>query len=168
MDSCKVQNTPPYSPKNTVISYVLSYSGNLDALAFCKRGVAILRNKSSLYTKNTMYSASEFKKLKAASKRLKIYVLIWAIAVFFVFAQHFINPSELGNTNALRLFSLLFFLMSIEGIYFKYYWSLKLGHNHSFFIQPKLDEVVVWQGRTAIIFGVLYALLAVVLLVLSF
>ena len=132
-----------------------------------------MRNKSSLYTKNIMDNTLELKKLQAAFKRLRIYIFIWTVAVFFVFSQHFNNLSDLSNTDVLRLFSLLFFLMSIEGIYFKYYWSLKIKYGHNFFVQylfmkTRLDSVVIWQGRTAVIFGVLSALLAVVLFVLSF
>ena len=115
-----------------------------------------------------MHSASETKKLKAAIKRLKIYIIIWGVAIFFAFLHNFYNLLQLNSADVLRLFSLLFFLLSAEGIYFRYYWRSKLGYNNSIFSEPKIDEVHTWQGGMAVMFGMFYALLACVLMILSF
>ena len=116
-----------------------------------------------------MNGPSESKKLRAAFRRLQIYVLIWSVAFFLVLMQHFNDLSEFTRADVLRLFSLLFLFHSFEGIYFKYYWSLKMwGRRPRLFIPPALDKVVVWQSRSAFIFGILYAFLAVILYALSF
>ena len=115
-----------------------------------------------------MYSASEAKKLTAAVKRQRIYILIWGAAAIFAFVRNFNNLPDPNDVDVLRLFSLLFFLLSIEGIYFRYYWRSKRGNRHTIFSEPKPDEVYTWQGKIAVMSGMLYALLGFVLLVWSF